>query len=643
MTFRPAGQGTRSNWLLLALGLAVVFFVVAIGSQFAGGSGGTTPGGTATAAPPANALAISIASSNTKETWLHQAVDAFNASKVQVSGKPVFVTILQEVVDGKNVDYRSGTMVSDTLADRIEPTILSPGDTSWLSKLEHDWAAAKGGDPISATNSPIIARTPLVVAMWQSRATALGCWPTPGPTCTWARLRALATAPDGWGSAGHPEWKRFKFGYGYFGESNSGTLAITAMCSVGLGKTTGLTVADIDPANGCGQFVNQIERAKVHSGKSDVWLLDQMTGGGPEYLDGVVTYESNVIARNKAAGATLREPLVSVYPQDGTVVAGHPFAILDGASWVTPEQAQAAATFRDFLLSKDQQTKLLDLGLRPADPAVPLTSPIDPSLGANPAANLVPVQVPDTLVLDRIGEVWHQVRKHAAIAIVFDKSGSMADNGKITYAVKGAQEFVRRMEPTDTLLWMPFDNDVYAPVSGLESQIGEQLDLDHRRHARRGRHLALRRGPRRVRPAVEDPGDGGRQPALRHRGAIRWPGPQQPAHAEPARGDPRAGRGRSDGHPDPHHRHRHRRRRDGPQDDRQCRAWQVLEDATGIGRRQCLPGHRRVLLEVGRRDRRRFATTPLTGDTRRHRSHEDTHGPLLLRHPALVRLLLPAP
>ena len=484
MAFRPGGQGVRSNWLALALGLAVVFFVVAVAGQFIGSRGGDPTGtgvpGQETPTPPPNAVAISIASSNTKEAWLHQAVDAFNAAAasdtaLQIGGKPVYVTVLQEVVDGKNVDYRSGTMVSDTLGGRIEPTVLSPGDVSWLSKLEHEWSSQKGGDPIGAADSPIVARTPVVVAMWQSRAAALGCWPTAGPDCTWSRLRDLAVATDGWGSAGHPEWRRFKFGYGYFGESNSGTLAITAMCAAGLGKSAGLTVADIDPANGCGQFVTQIEKAKVHSGKSDVWLLDQMTGGGPEYLDGVVTYESNVIARNKSAGATLREPLVSVYPQDGTIVAGHPYAILDGAPWITDEQVQAAGVFRDYLLSKEQQTKLLELGLRPADTSVPLTSPIDPALGANPNANLVGIQMPDTLVIDRIGEVWHQVRKHAAIAIVFDKSGSMADSGKITYAVKGAQEFVKRMEPTDTLLWMPFDSEIYAPVTGLKSQIGEQL------------------------------------------------------------------------------------------------------------------------------------------------------------------------
>jgi Ca-activated chloride channel family protein len=483
MSFRTPASN-RSNWLLLALGLGVVFFIVAVLGQILGGDDdpGTTPapGTTATPPPPANAIAISIASSNTKEAWLHQAVDAFNAAaatdqNLQVNGRPVFVTILQELVDGKNVDYRSGTMVSDTLAERIQPTIVSPGDVSWLSKLEREWDALKGGDPISAADSSIVVRTPLVVAMWQSRAAALDCWPNATAECTWERLRALATAADGWGSEGHPEWRTFKFGYGYFGESNSGTLAISAMCSVGLGKTSGLTVADVEPANGCGTFITEIERAKVHSGKSDVWLLDQMTGGGPEYLDGVVTYESNVVARNKSAGGTLREPLVSVYPQDGTIVVGHPFAILDGASWVTDEQVNAAGVLRDYLMSGAQQAKVLELGLRPADESVPLTSPIEPGLGANPEANLVPVQVPDTLVIDRIGEVWHQVRKHAAIAIVFDKSGSMADDGKITYAVKGAQEFVRRMEPQDTLIWMPFDDQIYTPVRGRASEIAEQL------------------------------------------------------------------------------------------------------------------------------------------------------------------------
>lgn len=474
---------SRSLWIWGAVILLLVFVFAAVVGRVIDSVGEPQPsdGAAASSGPttPPNAVGITIASSNTKEAWLHQAVEAFNTAAttdggLQVDGKPVFVSIIQEEVDGKVADYRSGTMVSDTLNGKIEPTIISPGEESWVQKFERDWESVKGGDPISEAQPPILVRTPLVVAMWRSRAEALGCWPTPGPECTWARLGALASDPAGWGSVGEPQWKQFKFGYGYFGESNSGTLATVAMCMAALGKTEGLVVSDISSDNACGTFIHEIEKAKVHSGKSDVFLLDQMETGGPEYLDGVVTYESNVVARNRSAGDQLREPLVSFYPQDGTVVVGHPYAILDGAPWVSDEQVRAAGIFRDYLLSDEQQRAVLDLGLRPADADTPLGSPIELGNGANPDATLVALTMPDTLTIERVGEAWQDVRKHAVIAIVFDKSGSMS-GGKITAAVKGAQEFVRKMSPKDELLWIPFDHEVYPGVRGTKAAVGEDL------------------------------------------------------------------------------------------------------------------------------------------------------------------------
>ncbi|MEI7745594.1 MAG: substrate-binding domain-containing protein, partial [Chloroflexota bacterium] len=404
-------NGSQGVWLVGAVVLLFIFLIAGAlgmigGDKGSGGTGGTgAPGSTPTAAAPANAVRISIASSNTKEKWLHAAVEAFNAASasdatLQVGGHPVFVDILQETIDGKAVDYRSGTMVSDTLAGKIKPTVISPGEESWIAKFTREYGAANNGaKPIKAASNPLVVRTPLVIAMWASRAKALGCWPTPGPDCTWKALRTLAVNPAGWGAYQHPEWRKFRFGYGYFGESNSGTLAVLAMCMSGLDKTSGLTVPDVEPANGCGQFISDIEKAKVHSGKSDTWLIEKMTTGGPEYLDGVVTYESNVIATNLKSAADLREPLVSVYPQDGTIVVGHPYAILDGTPWVDADQAAAAVLLRDYLLSPAQQGKLADYGLRPADLAAKPASPIDASHGANPDANIVALSVPETLVI----------------------------------------------------------------------------------------------------------------------------------------------------------------------------------------------------------------------------------------------------
>jgi Ca-activated chloride channel family protein len=441
-----------------------------------------TPGTATPAAPavPEGALGISIASSNTKEEWLHAAAQAFNEAArtnkdYQIGGRPIAVQILQEVVDGKSVDYRSGTLVADTLAGRIKPTVVSPGEESWLAKLKADWKLANGAALVSG-DAPILLRTPLVIAMWQSRAKALGCFPAVGPDCTWERVRALALSPDGWKSFGHPEWRRFTLGYAYFGESNSGTLAVVAMCMAGAKKTAGLTLADVGEGTGCGKFIAGVDQAKFHAGKSDVWLIDKIVDRGPEYLDAVITYESVVIATNRKHGARLREPLVAVYPQDGTAVVGHPYAILDGAPWVTPEQVAAAKLFQAFLLGAAQQQAVLGSGLRPADPGVKLAAPIDASLGANPEARLVALEIPDGRVIDQIGEVWHRVKKHAIIVLLFDKSGSMREGGKIGAAVRGAQEFVKQMGGEDQLVWMPFDDHLFVGgVRGSKARVGEEL------------------------------------------------------------------------------------------------------------------------------------------------------------------------
>jgi ABC-type Fe3+ transport system substrate-binding protein len=119
----------------------------------------------------------------------------------------------------------------------------------------------------------------------------------------------------------------------------------------------------------------------------------------------VAMMESNI-----TYDAQLKEPIVAVYPQDGTIVATHPFAILDGAPWVTPDQGRAAAVFLGFLLSDQQQSRLASYGFRPTDPATSIDSPIDPLYGANLRANLVIVEAPGTQVIGAVVELWKCVR-----------------------------------------------------------------------------------------------------------------------------------------------------------------------------------------------------------------------------------------
>jgi len=134
-----------------AAGAALLLLVALAGLRRTGDPGPSQPAQTASGAParPGEAIKIAIASSSTKQDWLRQATDAFNdASRrdkaLQANGHPIAVEILQEVIDGKKVDYRSGTMVSDTLSGKIKPTVLSPGEESWIAQFQRDWQTQHG-------------------------------------------------------------------------------------------------------------------------------------------------------------------------------------------------------------------------------------------------------------------------------------------------------------------------------------------------------------------------------------------------------------------------------------------------------------------------------------------------------------------
>ena len=296
-------------------------------------------------APP---ILISMASSITKWEWLDAAVEVFNAASLsdanfQINGRPIQVEILleEDPLTGRLRHWNSPTQVAATVRGEIEPTVLSPASITWISKLNKEWKDLKGKEISSDPEPRSLLSTPVVIAMWESRARALGCWPTPEPECTWKQIRDLAISPDGWGMVGHPEWGMFNFGYAYVGESDVGTQTAVLLCMMGLQKTAGLTVADVTPNNACGQAIADVESVIVHRGTSSPLILKAMETGGPAFLDAVTTYEKTVIGFNRDNQENLQEPLVSVYPQDGTVVADHTFAILDRAPWVTQDQVKA--------------------------------------------------------------------------------------------------------------------------------------------------------------------------------------------------------------------------------------------------------------------------------------------------------------
>ncbi|MBI2171480.1 MAG: substrate-binding domain-containing protein [Chloroflexi bacterium] len=398
----PAGRHTRVIWVssgaILLVAIAVSLIIVA----------------GPLVSPPRTSITITIASSSTKKEWINQAVAAFiEESKAneqfQIEHRAIVVTVLlEEIEPGRWDHYRSGSMIRDILSRKIEPTIASPAEQSWILDLKESWPDRK---PIVSDDGPGLVRTPLVIAMWRSRAMALGCWPTAGPDCTWERLRALASSTEGWGILGHPEWGKLKYGYGFVGKSNSATFTMVLNCMSGLQKTSGLTLEDVRRESGCGHAMLALRKppgdtAVIRIYEKSEWALRDMWQIGPSYLDAVTTYEQEVTEVAAEQAPRLPEPIVAAYPQDGVIMATHPFTILDGAPWVTLDQAKAARIFRQFLLSRQQQSLLLGYGFRPADAAATLGPRIDPAYGVNPQANLALIDVPHSLVIDAIVKLW---------------------------------------------------------------------------------------------------------------------------------------------------------------------------------------------------------------------------------------------
>src|SRR4051812_996546 len=126
----------RKISLILLLSL-VSAALAACGSIGVPGSSSGTP------QAPSNALTISIAYSPEKETWLTERIAAFNATHVQVDGKPIFV---------EGVNKSSGAARTEIKNGQLKTTIWSPSASSWLEVLKQE----SGNPNIAVSNRPLV-------------------------------------------------------------------------------------------------------------------------------------------------------------------------------------------------------------------------------------------------------------------------------------------------------------------------------------------------------------------------------------------------------------------------------------------------------------------------------------------------------
>ena len=151
----------KRGQLLLALFAALAVGAVA---WFAGGSGDKEETSSSKAdkgAPAAaNAIRVSFAYSPEKEKLLVPLIKAFNRERTEVDGRPVFI---------EGINASSGDAESRIAKGTFKPVAWSPASSLWGRLLNFE-----ADQPYTAEEAPAIVRSPLVIAMWEPMARALG-------------------------------------------------------------------------------------------------------------------------------------------------------------------------------------------------------------------------------------------------------------------------------------------------------------------------------------------------------------------------------------------------------------------------------------------------------------------------------------
>ena len=431
----------KRGQLLLAILAALAVGVVA---WVAGGPGKKDePKTKPVASAPKNAVRVSFAYSPEKEKLLLPLIDGFNRSQ-----RKVFV---------EGVNAASGDAESRIAKGTFKPVAWSPASSLWGRLLNFE-----ADQPYTPEEAPSIVRTPLVIAMWEPMARALG-WPK--KQLGFADVLKLSTSGKGWAAFGKPEFGAFKLVHTNPDFSTAGLSATVAEYFAALGKKEGLTEKDIANPKARKQ-VRDIERSIVHYGDTTLFIEDQLKQEGPGYASAVAMEEVTLLDFNKTRGD--RDKLVAIYPEEGTFDSDSPFFTLDGP-WVSSAQKAGAGEFQKYLADKPRpswrRSRLPPL--RPREGPGAADHRGERGRPKQPARVLTP---PEPRVLAAIKKAWRRDRKPANILLVLDTSGSMNDEQRLERAKAGLDVFFRNVEPQDAVGLTTFNDSVHplvppAPVS----------------------------------------------------------------------------------------------------------------------------------------------------------------------------------
>ena len=370
---------------------------------------------------------VVVASSQEKSALLADLAREYNASSPRVGVRCVRVTVNQ-VKSGDAEEALARDW--DRASDGPRPVVWSPAARSWLILLQQQ-RSARHLSALISTTSTSLANSPLVIAMPKPMAETMG-WPD--QTFGWSDLLALAREPGAWSSRGHPDWEPFRLG-----KTNplSSTSGLHALMGTYYAAVDGTPVEADLVSTKVSSFVRDVESSVVHYGDSVATFLVNLLeadrrGVGLSYVSAIAMEEKQVIDYNNGNPRSLidaqnalppRNQLLAFYPEEGTYIADHPYAILD-APWVDSSQRTAAEAFLSYLLSPTVQQRFARAGFRSYDgtPGT-LINRDNGVLGSQPSRFLPPPSGP---LIEGMQRSWNDLRKRADVLLVIDTSVPMS-------------------------------------------------------------------------------------------------------------------------------------------------------------------------------------------------------------------------
>ena len=478
-------------FLLCACGLTTVRAGNWIADTLAGRESTASGSGSAVLANwPATSAELTIAVTPSMAGTLSERANCFNSQGLRTpDGEQMTVEL---------VTRSSREMVGESVRQPVFQAV-APDSSLWLEMIDRRWAQLFPGErgSLSASRvgeSTLFAVSPVVIAVTLDASQQLG-WPH--QPIGWKAVQDRAASPSGAFKWGHPD-----------PSSTPGIAATLSKFYAGAGITRGLTEEIAMLPDVIAYFQRAEKDAYVFGAGARAGAARSREGGGENtavgadegLLDAFVTQEQAVIAWNSGSDQGLawlsgRESagqflpagqLAAIYPQEGTLWADHPLALLelDGRAGpaVTPNQRTTYRAFIAFLLGEESQTAMLEAGFRPVDPALDLMaegSPFEEALTVNPLLPQTLMQLPPQPVLEMVLDAWRLSVPPLNILLVVDTSESMG-GGKLGRMKAALQGFADQIQGEhDRVGLVEFGSGVkrFGALQRLDAEGRERMSL----------------------------------------------------------------------------------------------------------------------------------------------------------------------